>query len=120
MKSTLFAALLASCLIATTAHASENRCGWLHNPSPANWWLTDADGSWTLMTQGGGQEPDGMDNIGDISAGDYVRTNGNYGYACACMDVDVDDAEGNILSIYAFRQLPIAQCARDAALPAPE
>ncbi|MGL5194038.1 MAG: DUF4087 domain-containing protein, partial [Chroococcales cyanobacterium] len=29
-------------LIATTlpATATELRCGWLHNPTPANWWLT--------------------------------------------------------------------------------
>lgn len=72
------------------------------------------------MTQGGGQEPDGMEAIPDISEGDYVRTNGNYGYACACMTVDTDAAEGRILAIHAFRQLPISQCKNDPALSAPE
>ena len=120
MKTIVLATLLAVLATGTAANAAENRCGWLHNPTPANWWLNDADGSWTLMTQGGGQEPDGIDMIPDISAGDYVRTNGNYGYACACMDVDTDDADGRILAIHSFRQLPISQCANDPALSAPD
>ena len=107
-------------LAAVSANAAETRCGWLQNPTPANWWLDDADGSWTIMTQGGGWEPDGMDRIPDISEGDYVRTNGNYGYACACMNVDTDSGEGRIVAIHSFRQLPIAQCANDTALSAPE
>jgi hypothetical protein len=57
--------------------AAETRCGWLQNPTPANWWLDDADGSWTIMSQGGGEGPPGMDLIPDISERDYVRTNGN-------------------------------------------
>ena len=120
MKKTLFVALLALTILTSTAQADETRCGWLQNPSPANWWLNDADGSWTMMTQGGGFEPEGFDRIPDISEGDYVRTNGNYGYACACLKVDTDDGEGRILAIYAFRQLSISQCANDEALSAPE
>ena len=107
-------------LTVTPIAAAENRCGWLQNPTPANWWLDDADGSWTIMTQGGRTEPDGMDRIPDISEGDYVRTNGNYGYACACLKADVDENEGRILAIYSFRQLPISQCANDETLSAPE
>ena len=61
------------------ASAAEMRCGWLRNPTPANWWLEDSDGSWTIMTQGGNDEPQGMDMIPDISEHDYVATNGNYG-----------------------------------------
>ena len=31
-------------LIAMLAAApAERRCGWLHNPTPANWWLVDRD-----------------------------------------------------------------------------
>nr|WP_314084732.1 DUF4087 domain-containing protein [uncultured Shinella sp.] len=105
MKKTLLAALLALATLSTGVQAAESRCGWLQNPTPGNWWLDDADG---------------MDRIPDISEGDYVRTNGNYGYACACMTVDTDDDEGRILAIYSFRQLPISQCANDEALSAPE
>jgi hypothetical protein len=120
MKKTLLFTLLALGLTAAMAEAAETRCGWLQNPTPANWWLVDGDGTWTMMTQGGEYEPDGFDNIPDISAGDYVRTNGNYGYACACMDVDTDAGEGRIVAVHAFRQLPISQCSNDPTLPAAE
>lgn len=114
------AALLFLCVSLLPGEAAETRCGWLHNPTPGNWWLTDRDSSWTLMTQGSGVEPEGIDNLPDISEGDYVRTNGNYGYACACMSVDTDVAESRILAIHSFRQLPISQCAGDSALPPAE
>lgn len=104
--------------LATFSMASaENRCGWIHNPTPGNWWLTDADGQWIIMSQGS-YEAGGMDHIGDISAGDYVQTNGYYGYGCACMDVDTD-GQDKITQIYDFRQLRIAKCDRDPALPSP-
>ncbi|CAK7256682.1 protein of unknown function [Shinella sp. WSC3-e] len=45
------------------AEAAETRCGWLQNPTPANWWLDDSEGTWTLMTQGAGNEPAGFDRI---------------------------------------------------------
>lgn len=115
----LLAALLT--LGATSAFAApENRCGWIENPTPGNYWLTDAEASWTLTTQGSDQEPAGMDKVGDISAGDYATTNGNYGYACACMKVDTDPAEKRITAIHSFRQLKLDKCRKDAALPKPE
>lgn len=120
MRTPLLLAALLSLGVTNAAEAAENRCGWLQNPTPANWWLEDGDGTWTLMTQGGDGEPDGFDRIPDISAGDYVRTNGNYGYACACLSVETDAGAGRILAIHSFRQLAISQCASDPALPAPE
>jgi hypothetical protein len=116
MKRAVLAAAVIVTLSASFAQA-ENRCGWVNNPTPGNWWLTDADGQWTMMTQGS-YEANGMDNIGDISAGDYVATNGNYGYACGCMEVDTD-GQGAITDIYSFRQLPIGKCENDGALSAP-
>lgn len=108
-------ALIAVAPLAATA--AENRCGWIQNPTPGNWWLTDRDGQWTIMTQGSNEDP-GMEQIGDISAGDYIATNGNYGYACGCMQVDTD-GQGTIMRIYSFRQLSIGKCENDEALPAP-
>jgi len=116
MKKLVFAVSLLAISHASGALAAENRCGWVENPTPGNWWLTDADGQWTIMTQGN-YEAGGMENIGDISAGDYVATNGNYGYACGCMRVDTD-GEGAITQIYSFRQLSIGKCENDGALPA--
>jgi hypothetical protein len=103
-----------------SSSTAENRCGWLQNPTPGNWWLDDADASWTMMTQGGGYEPEGMDIIPDISEGDYVRTNGNYGYACACMEVETDADEERITRILSFRQLSISKCENDNNLDDPE
>jgi hypothetical protein len=31
----------------------ETRCGWFSNPTPANIWLYDRDGDWTIGVQGG-------------------------------------------------------------------
>jgi hypothetical protein len=117
MKSWIAAAIIMASLTCG-AEAAENRCGWLQNPTPANWWLDDADGSWTIMTQGAGDEPEGMDLIPDISERDYVKTNGNYGYACACMNVETDGND-HITAIYSVRQLSLSKCKKDPSLSAP-
>lgn len=106
---------------ATAAMAApENRCGWVVNPTPGNWWLTDRDATWIMASQGSDEGAVGMENIGDISAGDYVASNGNYGYACGCMKVETDAASERILAVYSFKQLPISKCERDKSLPAAE
>lgn len=100
--------------------APENRCGWVVNPTPGNYWLTDRDATWIMLTQGSDVEPKGMEVLGDISAHDYVATNGYYGYACGCMKVDTDKAESRITAIYSYKQLKIAKCQNDKALPKPD
>ena len=117
MRQLAVLATLIALTAAASVQAAENRCGWILNPTPGNWWLTDADGQWTIMTQGTYEAP-GMDVIGDISAGDYVASNGNYGYACGCMKIDTD-TEGVVTRIHSFKQLPIAKCEKDPSLPAP-
>jgi hypothetical protein len=102
-----------------SAQAAEQRCGWLHNPTPANWWLTDAGGTWILQSQGPQGGADGMDLIPDVSRHDYVRTNGEYGYACACLTGTFAPADHRVMTITSFRQLPLARCRADRALPRP-
>ncbi len=102
-------------LVPTIASAAENRCGWIENPTPRNWWLEDRDNTWTIMTQGSEEGPEGMDLIPDISERDYVKTNGNYGYACACLKVETDGKE-TITKILSFKQLKLAQCRNDKSL----
>lgn len=97
--------------------AIETRCGWLDNPTPANWWLTDRDGEWGISFQGGYQAS-GMENIPDLSNGDYVATNGYYGYGCACLAVTTDASTMKIVAIYSGEQLPLSVCHEDPALPA--
>ncbi|MGE6740804.1 DUF4087 domain-containing protein [Allorhizobium pseudoryzae] len=106
-------------LLAAPAMA-ENRCGWVQNPTPGNYWLDDRDGSWTILTQGSDLEPDGIDNMPDFSAGQFVQTNGYYGYACACMSVETDAAEMRITEIRSVKQLPLSKCKNDRTLPKPE
>ena len=100
------------------AQAAEQRCGWIQNPTPSNWWLVDKQATWIMMTQGG-SEPAGFDHVPDISTKDYVRQNGNYGYACACLNGDFDKASSKMTRLYAFRQLPLKTCRNDRSLPKP-
>ena len=111
-------ALLVATTLFATAAAAETRCGWLQNPTPGNWWLADAHGQWTLMTQGG-PEPAGMDAMPDISARDYVRTNGGYGYACACLTGAFDARARRVTALEKVSQKRLAACRKDRALPRP-
>lgn len=94
------------------------RCGWLSNPTPANWWLTDRDGQWVLGSQGADQAP-GMDEMPDMSTAGWVETNGHYGYGCACMTITAD-AEGQVTRVADAQPKPLKQCQADRKLPKPE
>lgn len=94
------------------------RCGWLANPTPANWWLTDSQGQWILGTQGADQAQ-GMDEMPDMSTAGWVETNGHYGYGCACMTV-TSDSEGRVTRIADAEPRPLRQCRADRKLPKPE
>jgi hypothetical protein len=123
MKSVQLSALSVSlCMLAAapSSAAPMTRCGWVVNPTPGNWWLTDRDGEWIIMTQGANNEAEGMDFIGDISAGEYKATNGNYGYSCGCMKVDVDARDKRITKIYEFHPSRLSVCKADKKLPKPE
>lgn len=93
----------------------ETRCGWIDNPTPANWWLVDRDGAWVLGVQGGYQAP-GQERLPDFSRGEYVETNVHYGYACACLRVRVDRRTRRVLAIASGRQLPLNRCVSDRSL----
>jgi hypothetical protein len=110
--------LLLSLLLALPATAAERRCGWIHNPTPGNWWLVDRDGRWDIAFQGEARPP-GMEEIPDLTERHWVRTNGWYGHGCACMSVTTDAAAMRIRSIEAVQQLPIERCTADRALPRP-
>ena len=108
--------LLAVALAAAPAGATERRCGWLHNPTPGNWWLVDWDGEWLIGAQGGYQAP-GMDNMPDMSTRGWVRTNGYYGHGCACMNVTVDRRARRVTAIASATPLPLRRCRADRRLP---
>lgn len=95
----------------------ETRCGWIVNPTPANWWLNDSQGEWTISVQGGYQA-EGTDNIPDFGS-KWIKTNGNYGYGCACMKVTTDKGEMKILDISSVIVRPISACKKDKKLKKP-
>ena len=118
---TFMAVSLFTATLINVAEASEKRCGWLENPTPGNWWLTDADDTWIIAAQGGySVDDDAWDKIGDISEKEYVATNGSYGYACACLSVTVDKQDKRILKVHSFKQLPLKKCKDDRSLPKQE
>lgn len=110
-------ALLALAVLAASgAEAAESRCGWVDNPTPGNWSLTDREGEWTIGAQGGFQA-EGADLIPDLTGKNWVETNGSYGYGCACMTVETSRRSMRILEIQGVVQLPISKCRKDSGLP---
>jgi hypothetical protein len=95
--------------------AFEKRCGWVDNPTPANWWLVDKDASWEIGVQGGHQAEGEMPDFRKA----WVETNGHYGHGCACMEVKVDRGTKRVLVYRAVEVLPISRCKRDKRLPPP-
>lgn len=104
---------------APAAKKPEQICGWLANPTPGNWWITDREREWTLSTQGGPQAPGWEDVAYDPSAHEYVKTNGEYGYGCACARMTVNHRTGEIIRIYDVTARRLKQCRADRKLGRP-
>ena len=105
---------------ALAATAEETRCRWLENPSPANMWLIDRDGSWDISVQGTSNALDdkSMELLYQATANEneFVRTNRNYGFSCACLTVDADKDTNSITAIYKSKQLSLKQCLEDISI----
>jgi Protein of unknown function (DUF4087) len=109
--------LVIAITLSATAAFAEKRCGWLANPTPANWWLTDRDGEWILSTQGRAPVA-GFDDLPDMSTKGWVVTNGSsYGYGCACIDLTTDRAAKTVLRMGKATPIPLAACRKDPSLP---
>jgi len=104
--------------IAAQSTPIEMRCGWLHNPTPGNWWLADRDGEWLIGAQGGYQAP-GMDEMPDMSTAGWTETNGHYGHGCACIRITVDRRTRRVTRIVSARPLPLRRCQADPRLRRP-
>ncbi|MDB9514166.1 DUF4087 domain-containing protein [Kamptonema animale CS-326] len=102
-------------VIALPVKATETRCGWLANPTPANWYLKDGDGTWVISMQGGYQA-EGMENLPSDEK-EYVKTNGYHGYGCACLDVSTNSNRMRIIAIHSGEALPLSTCREDPNLP---
>lgn len=93
----------------------ENRCGWVNNPTPGNWDLTDRDGTWIIGTQGGAQAEGDLPEFPEDAA-HWKKTNGSHGYGCACLTVKVDRGAKRVLQIKSGKVLPLKRCRTDPAL----
>lgn len=104
---------------ATASPAREHRCGWLANLTPNDLWLVDRDKTWTITAQlAGGDDAKGVEKVPDFVKKDFVTTQGDYGYGCACLDVTTELASERITEVFGGKILPIRQCSKDKSLPA--
>ena len=92
---------------------SETRCGWFSNPTPANASLHDREGEWIIGVQGGYQADGDWPNF---KAGQWVKTNGNYGHGCACLRLRVNRETNRVVEIESARARPLSACRRDRSL----
>lgn len=122
----LLALATVAALCATGASAKNvKRCGWYANPTPGNHWLTDADSTWVLSTQGGPEVPGWMDLPAESfdfdPARNWVEVNGSYGYGCACITGQFGAVdEGEVRRVASMTALPLARCTADPKLPLAE
>jgi hypothetical protein len=93
----------------------ETRCGWFWNPSPANMWLIDRDGEWTIGTMGGHQA-EGEWNWPSFKEANWVNTNRTYGYGCACFKLQVDKQSRDVLYIEKSWAKPLDACTSDPSI----
>jgi Protein of unknown function (DUF4087) len=97
--------------------AAATRCGWLDNPTPGNWTLTDRAGAWTIAMQGG-HEATGFEDMPDmITQGWKITNSGSYGYGCACMTAIADVSNKTITKIVAATPKSLRSCRADRRLP---
>lgn len=57
------------------------------------------------------------DNLPTYNEKEYVKTNGYYGYGCACMDVVTDKDRSRISEIRGGESLPLSTCREDPNVP---
>jgi hypothetical protein len=112
----VFAVVLTGSATADALPASQLRCGWFVNPTPANVWLVDRDGEWSIGVQGGHQAEGDWPLFKPYR---WVRTSGNYGYGCACLRVVADPATQVVVRIISSASRPLRQCRVDRALTEP-
>lgn len=104
-------------VVGAQASTAETRCGWIENPTPANYWMIDSEGLWVISTQGGEQATGDLAYPKDY-ANDYVATNGNHGYFCGCINATTDAKRNphRVLAIHSATALPLSKCLEDKAL----
>jgi hypothetical protein len=94
------------------------RCGWLENPTPGNWWLKNSPALWIISAQGG-RYAGGAEKLSEPTPERFVATNGHYGYLCAGVSGIFDDHAQLMTRLDATRVLALSVCRDDKTLPSP-
>ena len=105
---------------AFAADPAQHLCGWVENPTPANWTLTDKSAQWIIGVQGGHQATGALF---DFPKGKkfWVNTQPNgYGYGCGCLDATVDAAKHEVAVIAKAKVQKLSVCRKDKALKEPK
>ncbi len=96
----------------------ETVCGWVDNPTPQNWEITDSRRTWVISVQGDyaadGELPDFTETNPSVY---WKETNGHYGHGCACLSAEVDPERSRIVSYRNVKKLPLAKCKANKSLP---
>lgn len=96
----------------------QKRCGWLVNPTPANWYFFDRDGRWVLGEQGGYQiSIADLNHLPKDEPGTFVADGRGYGYNCVCLNMRVDQKTTHVTRIVSGSALPLKRCRTDKRLP---
>lgn len=111
-------AVVAMCLTPTRAAGgvddkpkTEQRCGWLVNPTPGNWEFVDRDGNWQIASQGEEGAIAGLPEDRPTGRRWWVETNsGGYGYGCMCLTAEVDRIAMRFVRITAGKSLTLKTC----------
>jgi hypothetical protein len=112
----LFALAAMTAPVAGAAKAVPARLvGWWLNPTPNNAWLLDGRTEFSVSEQGGASA-DG--DWPEFTAARFVKTNGNYGYGCACLRAVIDGR--HVTRLDAAISLPLRRCRTTAALRSAE
>jgi hypothetical protein len=112
---------LVAALVASSAFAAEvelktqTLCGWFENPTPANIFLIDRSGEWTIGIQGGQQIEDDWP-WPKFNDSQWIKNNGHYGYGCACITGVVNVSTRDVISISSSRAQSLNICRTDRAI----
>ena len=118
-RALIIAAVLAVSGPALAAGAKQHLCGWVENPTPANWTLTDKTAHWIINVQGG-QQAGSMPDF-QKGAAYWVKTQPNgYGYGCGCIAASVDTSKHLVTAFTMASVLKLSVCRKDKALTEPK
>lgn len=117
----MFQKILLSIVLMFGIHSvvyAEYRCGWLDNPEPGHFQLTDKEAVWTISKREAYRIPDAsLKKLPARDENQFIRTNGSFGYSCSCLSVTTDTVSRRIKSInFKGKQVLLKRCLEDKTI----